>query len=710
VAHGAAGSNSNQGNRLRHETSPYLLQHSSNPVDWYPWGEEAFRRAREEDKPVFLSIGYSTCHWCHVMEHESFEDAEVAGLLNATFIPVKVDREERPDIDGVYMNVCQIMTGSGGWPLTIIMTPDKLPFFAATYIPKENRFGRVGMLELVPRIRDLWITRRDEILRSAASIAEALTQLSQSVSGDDLDESVLYKARQELAERFDKRHGGFGDAPKFPSPHNLLFLLRQWRRTGDGRYLEMVEATLTAMRRGGIYDHLGFGFHRYSTDRRWLLPHFEKMLYDQALLLLAYVETFQATGNLDYRQTAEEIGTYVLRDMTSPQGGFYSAEDADSEGEEGKFYVWKEDEIRQALGEEGAPPILSVFNVKTAGNFTDQATGAKDGSNVLHMTASLDETARMLALPPDGLRRMLESARTKLYLRREERIHPLKDDKVLTDWNGLMIAALAKAGFVLNRSDYMDAAGRAVRFILGNMRAPDGSLLHAYRNGQAKIAGNVNDYAFLVWGLLELYEAAFDVAHLRVALEINREMVARFWDKGQGGLYFTPDGGEDLLVRRKEAYDGAIPSGNSVAMLNLVRLGRITGQADLESLAARLGRAFAHEVKRAPLGHTHLLVGLDFAIGPTYEVVIAGRPEGRDTQIMLNALQSKFLPNMVVLLRPEWERPAVAEVAPFVLGQVAVDGNATAYVCSNRTCGVPTTDSGKMLDLLEPGVGPERKT
>jgi uncharacterized protein YyaL (SSP411 family) len=702
MAHERGPHKGHEGNRLRSETSPYLLQHAGNPVDWYPWGDEAFRKAHEEDKPVFLSIGYSTCHWCHVMKRESFEDAEVARLMNETFVAVKVDREERPDIDGVYMTVCQLMTGSGGWPLTIIMTPDKVPFFAATYIPRDNRFGRVGMLDLIPRIRDIWMNKRDDISRTAASVTSAMEQLARLSPGERPGEAVLAEARDQLAERFDSIYGGFGGAPKFPSPHNLFFLLRQWKCTGEARYLDMVEKTLQAMRRGGIYDHVGFGFHRYSTDERWVLPHFEKMLYDQALLILAYVEAFQATGKVDYRDAIEEIAAYVLRDMTSPDGGFYSAEDADSEGEEGKFYLWTEAEIREILTAREADLVIRLFNIKHDGNFIDQATGHKPGTNVLHMTAPLEEV-RDLGMAPDGARDVLESARSKLYTHRAKRIHPMKDDKILADWNGLMIAALAGAGGVLGRQDYIGAAGRAAGFVLANMRAEDGSLLHSYREGSAKVAGNLNDYAFMVHGLIELYEAGFDVGHVQAALEINREMAARFRDEEGGGFFFTPADGEDLLVRRKEIYDGAIPSGNSIAMLNLLRLGKITGRADLEALAEDIVRAFASQVSRTPLGHTQLLVALDFALGPAHEVVIVGRPEAVDTQAFLEALRSHFVPNKVVILRPDETTPPIAEIAPFVRDQVALDGRATAYVCSNYVCETPTNAKDRMLELL--GVG-----
>jgi uncharacterized protein YyaL (SSP411 family) len=688
------------GNRLRGETSPYLLQHAGNPVNWYPWGDEAFRKAAEEDKPIFLSIGYSTCHWCHVMEHESFEDNQVARLMNETFISIKVDREERPDIDSIYMTVCQLMTGSGGWPLTVIMTPDRVPFFAATYIPRDNRFGRIGMLDLIPRIGDIWTNQREDVARTTASVMAAIEHLSQTVPGEIPGEALLAEAREGLAAGFDRTYGGFGGAPKFPSPHNLLFLLRQWKRTGDAGCLEMVEKTLQAMRRGGIYDHVGFGFHRYSTDERWVLPHFEKMLYDQALLMVAYAEAFRATGKPFYKATGEEIAAYVLRDMTSSEGGFYSAEDADSEGEEGRFYLWTEDEIREVLAEKEADLAVRLFNIEDGGNFADPATGMRPGTNVLHMTESLEEAASGLDMAPEEARAAVESARLKLFAHREQRVHPMKDDKILADWNGLMIGALAPAGSAFRKADYIESAARAADFVLTHMRDEDGRLCHTYRVGKAKIAGNLNDYAFVVHGLIELYEAAFGVDHLRAALDINRKMVECFGDPEGGGFYFTGCDDEDLLVRRKEVYDAAIPSGNSMAIYNLIRLAGITGRADLEDLARDTAGAFSSQVARAPLGHTQFLAALDFVLGPSHEVVIAGRPGARDTLALLDAVHSHFAPNKVVVFRPDGEAPAIADLAPFVRGQVAIDGKATAYVCSNHACQAPASDVERLLALL----------
>ena len=688
-------------NRLASEHSPYLLQHADNPVDWYAWGEEAFAKARREDKPIFLSIGYSTCHWCHVMEHESFEDAEVAALMNKVFVCVKVDREERPDIDNVYMSVCQMMTGSGGWPMTIIMTADKKPFFAGTYIPKTTRFGRMGMMELSQRVHELWTGQREKLLESADGITASLQKASAGASGEELGADELDRAYKGLAGRFDEGHGGFGSAPKFPTPHNLGFLLRYWRRTGEKKALEMVEATLQAMRRGGMYDQLGYGFHRYSTDQEWLTPHFEKMLYDQALLALAYVEAYQATGKQEYAQTAREIFTYVLRDMTDAQGGFYSAEDADSDGVEGKFYVWTQDEIRKVLGKEQAELFAAVFNVKAKGNFVDEASGRDSANNILHLKRSWAQIAKEAKLTEAQLMEQLEQARVKLLAVRGKRIHPYKDDKVLVDWNGLMIAALAKAARVLDEPTYAQAAEKAAGFILGNMIDSKGKLLHRWRNGHAGLQASCDDYAFLGWGLLELYETGFDVRYLDKALELNARMLDDFWDETAGGFYFSADDGEKLLVRQKEIYDGAVPSGNSVAMMNLLRLGRITAQADLEKKASALGSAFAGQVARGESAYTQLMMAVDFSVGPTYEIVIAGKSGASDTTSMLKTVRSVFLPNKVVLFRPsEQKEPDIARLAEFTRNQTSRDGKATAYICLNYSCKRPVTTGKEILPLL----------
>ncbi len=688
-------------NRLIEEKSPYLLQHATNPVDWYPWRDEAFERARKEEKPIFLSIGYSTCHWCHVMERESFEDQEAAQLLNDTFVAIKVDREERPDIDAIYMGVCQMLTGSGGWPLTIMMTPDRKPFFAATYIPKQGRAGRPGLMELIPQVAHLWKTRRAELLSSSEQITARLRETTSVESGSMLGEHVLRAAYESLVQHFDQRYGGFGSAPKFPSPHNFFFLLRYERRTGERRALEMVERTLQAMRLGGIYDHVGFGFHRYSTDQMWMVPHFEKMLYDQATLALAYTEAYQLTAKAEYAKTAREIFTYVLRDMRSEEGGFFSAEDADSEGEEGKFYLWTEPELEEVLGREDARLIAKVYNTQPAGNFSEEAGGRRNGGNIFFLKQPLHELAPTFGLTPDKLAARAERARTKLFEARCMRIHPLKDDKVLTDWNGLMIAALAKGAQALSEPDCNEAAVKAANFILQRMRDKDGRLLHRFRDGETSIQGNLDDYAFVIWGLLELYELTFDATYLHHALDLTDDLITHFWDPEQGGFFFTPDDGEALLVRKKEIYDGAIPSGNSVSMLNLLRLGRFTGKVDLEEKGAQIASAFSRKVELFPAAFTQLLVGLDFSIGPSHELVIVGSREADDTNRFVQALRARFIPNKVVLLKPVGERmPEIVQVAPYTEPYTARGEGATAYVCSNYSCQAPTTDPTEMLRLL----------
>ena len=680
-------------NRLAFEKSPYLLQHADNPVDWYPWGEEAFAAALKQDKPIFLSIGYSTCHWCHVMEHESFEDEEVAALLNEYFISIKVDREERPDIDNIYMTVCQMMTGSGGWPLTIIMTPDKKPFFSGTYFPKESLPGRNGMLDLIPKIAEAWQTRRQEIVESSEKITGRL-QTSFSPRGTEfLGDKTLEKAYSDFLQRFDHNYGGFKGQRKFPTAHNLVFLLRYWKRTGEAQALEIVEKTLQAMRRGGIYDQVGLGFHRYSTDPKWLLPHFEKMLYDQAINAMAYLEAYQATGKEQYAHTAREIFSYVLRDMTSPEGGFYSAEDADSEGEEGKFYLWTIEEVKDILGEEDGTFFAEVFNMREDGNFRDESSGHQINRNIPYLTASTSQLAKRYKLTEEEFLTRIKSLRQKLFVVREKRIHPLKDDKILTDWNGLMIAAFAKGAQVLGDEQYAAAARNAADFVLSTLRQSDGQLLKRYREGVAALPAHLEDYAFTIWGLLELYQTTFELDYLQHAVDLNQTMLDLFWDEKSGGFFFTADDGEELIVRTKEIFDGAIPSGNSVAALDLLLIGRITGNIELEKKAATVGKVFSAQVNRSPMGYTQLLLATEFAMGPAYEIVIVGDPGSADTQDMTELVQRLYVPNRVLLLKSTGEDgEKLSKLAPFTKTQYTIDGKATAFVCQNYACQAPTTD------------------
>ncbi|MFO7732246.1 MAG: thioredoxin domain-containing protein [Candidatus Aminicenantes bacterium] len=686
-------------NRLAREKSPYLLQHAHNPVDWYPWGEEAFERARREHKPVFLSVGYSTCHWCHVMERESFADEEVARLLNGAFVCIKVDREERPDLDQHFMAVCQMLTGSGGWPLTVVMTPDKRPFFAGTYFPKARRWGRVGMMELVPRLREAWEMKREEVLRAAGTILSNLERSRAGIESPDAEEGsgrlsaeVLERAFRELEADFDQSRGGFGNAPKFPIPHHAGFLLRYAKRAGSAEAGAMAERTLQAMRRGGIYDHLGSGFHRYSTDADWLLPHFEKMLYDQALLIEVYAEAYAAAGNECFRRTAEDVAAYVARDLTSPEGGFYTAEDADSEGQEGRFYVWTAEELREVLGEEDGAFAAKVFNVRPGGNFSEQGHGP-DGRNILHLTEPPTEAGSI----------RLRTVRDRLFAAREKRVRPFKDTKMLADWNGLMIGALARLARLTGNEKHLRAADRAADLILDRMRDPDGRLLHMLADGEARVPAFLDDYAFLVKGLIDLYEAGFDPGRLERALDLVGQAVERLWDDKGGGFFFAA-ADPDIAVRRKEIYDGAVPAGNSVMLMNLLRLARMTGRADLESLASRQAAAFAAEVAGHPRMHTEFLRGLDFALGPSHEIVIAGRRAAPETRELVDVLRKAYLPNAVVLFKPVDEPEAaraLERLAPFTKDMDAGGGAAAARVCSAGACLRPVRSANGLRAILK---------
>ncbi len=696
--------NSNR-NRLSSEKSPYLLQHADNPVDWYPWNDEAFARAREENKPIFLSIGYSTCHWCHVMAHESFEDTQVAALLNESFVCVKVDREERPDIDKVYTAVCHMMTGQGGWPLTVFLTPDKEPFFAATYIPKTSGYGSIGMEELIPRVAAAWHENADRFRQSAAEILSSLRHIWDQPSEGELPGDIQRQAFTQMLGQFDDLFGGFGTAPKFPMPHQLLFLLRYGSRNGDSKVIRMVDKTLSAMADGGIHDHLGGGFHRYSTDPRWLVPHFEKMLYDQALLSLAYVEAFQVSGNTFFRDVAEKILAYVLRDMTSPEGGFFSAEDADSEGEEGKFYLWHRRELEEILLPDEVTLITHYYAVEPQGNFTDEMKGGYTGYNILHRQHSLADLAVKLKMTQEDLQQRAMDIAEELFKHRGKRSRPHRDDKMTTDWNGLMIAALARAGRVFGKGIYRDAAAEAARFILANLCDGDGRLLHRWREGEAAMPANLDDYAFLVWGLIELYEASFDPHRIAEALALTEELNRYFWDDQGGAYWFTPADGEKLLVRQKELYDGAIPSGNAVACLNLVRLGRITGRHELEKRADQLLKSVAGAIRQMPGGCAQFMIALDFLEGPSCEVVISGVPERDDTQAMLDAVNRIYLPRAVLIYRPAGPAdPFLVQLVPYVKDMDMIDGKATAYVCVNHACHTPTTDPMEMILRLSAPV------
>ncbi|UCF83364.1 MAG: thioredoxin domain-containing protein [Desulfobacteraceae bacterium] len=682
-------------NRLIDEKSPYLLQHANNPVNWYPWGEEAFQRAKKEDKPIFLSIGYATCHWCHVMAHESFEDEEVAGILNKHYIAIKVDREERPDVDKIYMAVCQAMTGRGGWPLSVFMTPEAKPFFAGTYFPKLSRMGMTGFMDILGQIAAMWEKDRPRILKASEEITNAIQSSDSNRSGQAVNLDTLKKGHEQLTRAFDPNWGGFGTAPKFPTPHHLTFLLRWYKRNADPAALKMVEKTLDAMRKGGIFDHIGFGFHRYSVDKEWLVPHFEKMLYDQALLAIAYTEVYQVTGKATFGRVVREILTYVLRHMTDPDGGFYCAEDADSDGKEGLFYVWTPEEVKKHLGEKLGDLFCRFHDITDEGNF-------EDGNSIPHIPVDPEIFAKKEGMDLKRLEAFLKDARRQLFVVREKRAHPLKDDKILTSWNGLMIAALAKASQALEDPAYADAARKSVSFILKNLRKADGRLLRRYRQGDAAYPGYLDDYAFFVWGLIELYEATFDVSYLEKAVELNQEMIDIFWDKQMGGLFFTGRGNEPLIVKNKEIYDGALPSGNSVAALNFLRLGRMTGNVSLEQKYEQVTRYFSGQVTGHPMAYTQLLVALDFMVGPSKEIVITGDRALDGTQAMIAAVQRKFLPNKVVLFRPQGsEGKRLVDLSPFVEPMAPMNERPTVFVCEQYACQTPITDVDQLESVLK---------
>ena len=676
-------------NHLANEQSPYLLQHADNPVDWYPWGKEAFKKARELDRPIFLSIGYSTCHWCHVMEHESFEDDSVAKLLNDSFISIKVDREELPEIDHVYMSVCQAMTGGGGWPLTIVMTPAKEPFFAGTYFPKDKRGGRSGLFQILPMITDAWTSKRQDIMTSVGQVKNYLDQLNSKPAGNNFSTELINRAYDQFRNGFDEEYGGFFRAPKFPSPHNLIFLMRYHHSFDNKIALDMATKTLKQMRLGGIYDHIGFGFHRYSTDRHWLVPHFEKMLYDQAMIAMAYIEAYHITGEDIFAQTAREIFTYVLRDMTASEGGFFSAEDADSEGEEGKFYIWTEQEIKEVLGENYGKEFNDIFSITTPGNYRDESSGKETRLNIPHLKNYNTNGSNEF-----------ESAREKLFNIREKRIHPLKDDKILTDWNGLMIAALAKAAIVLDEPVYLDAAEKAAEFVLHSISKGE-RLLKRYRNGVAALDAHLDDYAFMAWGLLELYEATFATKYLSQALDLMNIMVEDFWDDKNGGFFLGSDQSEKLIVRSKTAYDGAIPSGNSVAVMNMVKLTRITGNTNWAELAEKTIRAFSEDVNRAPTGYTLMLTGFMFDTQNSKEIVIVGDSRNRNTTKFLHTIRASYAPHKVLLFKDtSVSDNRLEQLANWTSTQNSINGKPTAYVCKNFACNQPTSDLQTALSFI----------
>jgi len=742
-------SDTSKPNRLAREKSPYLLQHAHNPVDWYPWGPEAFEKARKENKPIFLSVGYSTCHWCHVMEEESFTNPDIAKLLNQYFVSVKVDREERPDIDQVYMQAVQSMSGSGGWPMSVFLTNDLRPFYGGTYFPPEDRWGRPGFSTVLKSLHEKWVNEKESIQQAGKELTEHLAAhaVRAEASSQTLGPETLQAAYAQLDGTFDVRYGGFGRAPKFPRSHDLSLLLRYWKRTGEKKALGMAETTLVEMARGGIYDHLGGGFHRYSTDHKWHVPHFEKMLYDQALLAKTYLEAYQATGKQVYAQTARGILDYVKRNLCDEDGGFYSAEDADSAAAvfnktadgavppggrgsaatdlanekdgavpptgrgsaeaqpqkkiEGAFYVWSAAELQKVLGEEIAAVVGDYYGVKPDGNAENDPHGEFTGKNIFYQALALEELAEKYGKTHAELTTQLSAARKRLFDVRETRPKPHLDDKVLTDWNGLMISAFALGSRVLNEPAYLQTARRAADFITAKLRDPHGRLLHRWRAGDAAIPAFLDDYAFLIQGLCDLYEAGFEARDFQAANDLLHQALVLFWDEGRGGFFFSARGTEKLLYESKELYDGALPSGNSVMTLNLIRLGRMTMNRDLDRKAEQTLGYFSGMIHRHPSGFTQMLAALDFVLGPSREVVLAGLV--KEMKPLTDVLDQRFVPNKVVLVndKSRADNALLKLLSPFTADQTALGGRPTAYVCKNHVCTLPVYDPIRFSELLD---------
>jgi uncharacterized protein YyaL (SSP411 family) len=681
-------------NRLANETSPYLLQHAANPVDWYPWGAEALARAKAEDKPVFLSIGYSACHWCHVMERESFENPDIAALMNEHFINIKVDREERPDLDQIYMASVMAMTGHGGWPMSVFLTPDLKPFFGGTYFPPTDSRGMAGFPRILLGVHRAWQERRDEILESAAAMTEQLQAISKIPKGrGSFDRSILDRAARALARNFDPLHGGFGHAPKFPHPMDLKVLLRHHAQSGDAHSLHVVRHTLDRMARGGIYDHLGGGFARYSTDDRWLVPHFEKMLYDNALLTSVYLEAYQATREPEFRQTARETMDYVLARMTDPEGGFYSTEDADSEGVEGKYYVWSTAEVTEVLGAERGKTFCYVYDVTEPGNW--------EGHNILNLPRTMTQAAKLLDRDETELRQELAASRAELLAVRQKRIPPAKDTKELVSWNGLMIAALAEGGRIIPDERYLEAASRASGFILERMRRDDGRLLHTYKDGQAKLDAYLDDYAALIDGLTRLYEATGEPRWIEAALDLAETMIGEFADTEHGGFFFTGNRHESLIARQKDIHDNATPSGNGLAATCLIRLGALTGREDLTEAGRSALAAVELVLEREPAAAGQSLIALDFLLGPIREFAVIAGADHDEFRAVLEAIYSPFLPHKVVAPGTLASSARLAAKLPLLANRLARENRTTTYICEHFTCLAPIVGVDSVRTGLE---------
>ncbi|MGY3218512.1 thioredoxin domain-containing protein [Bacillus sp. TE9122W] len=680
----------NKPNRLIAEKSPYLLQHAHNPVHWYPWGQEAFDKAKRENKPVLVSIGYATCHWCHVMAHESFEDQQVADILNEHFISIKVDREERPDIDSMYMSVCQMMTGQGGWPLNVFVTPDQKPFYAGTYFPKRSAYGRPGFIEALTQLLDAYHNDRDHIESLAEKATNNLRIKAAGQTKNTLSQEAIHKAYYQLMSSFDTLYGGFGSAPKFPAPHMLSFLMRYYEWTGQENALYAVTKTLDGMANGGIYDHIGSGFSRYSTDEKWLVPHFEKMLYDNALLMEAYTKAYQLTSKPEYEKLVQRLIQFIKQDMMNSSSSFYSAIDADSEGKEGQYYVWAKDEIITHLGEELGALFCDVYHITEEGNF--------EGENIPHtISTSFEDIKASFSIDDKPLQSKLQEARHILQSVRQQRPAPLVDDKVLTSWNGLMIAALAKAGRVFDADEAISMAKQAMSFLETHLVQHE-RLMVRYREGDVKHLGFIEDYAHMLKAYMSLYEATFELDWLEKATAIAENMFELFWDKEKGGFFFSGSDAEALLVREKEVYDGAMPSGNSTALHQLLKLSTMTGRQDWLKTLEQMFQAFYVDVSSYPSGHTAFLQGLLSQYATKREIIILGKNGDPQKEQLLQALQKRFVPFDIILTAETGEE--LAKLAPFTKDYKTIDGKTTVYICENYSCRQPITDIDEVMEQL----------
>ncbi len=686
-------------NHLAHESSPYLRQHQNNPVDWYPWGEEAIEKARREQKPIFLSIGYSACHWCHVMEHESFENEAIARVLNEHFVAMKVDREERPDLDQIYMNAVQMLTGRGGWPMSVFLTPDLKPFYGGTYWPPTGRQGMPGFDQILAAVIDAWKNRREQAITAADQLTAEIQKagaLAGGVEQDALSHELISGAVSQLARAFDSTFGGFGQAPKFPHPMDLQLLLAVYWRNKQPGLLDMVRLTLDRMAAGGIYDHLGGGFARYSVDERWLVPHFEKMLYDNALLARAYTDAYLVTGDENYARVVRETLDYVLRDMTDPAGGFYSTEDADSEGEEGLFYTWTPDEIEAVLGEERGATFGRVFDVTDVGNF--------EGRSILNLPKTIEQSAKLLKRSPDELVNELTQSKSALFEVREKRVHPSKDDKVIVAWNGLMIDALARAGAALDEPRYVAAAERAAEFILGKLRREDGRLLHTWRDGQAKLDAYLDDYASLANSLVTLYEATGNERWIDESVRLVDVMLDKFADPAGGGFFYTASDHEQLLTRTKELTDSSVPSGNALAATALLRLGKLLGRNAYLDAATKTLAAAVPIMRQAPMAAGQMLLVLDRLLGPSHDLVLVGSATNADVKTASAAIRRRFLPRAILAARftdASGVRHHSKHVEEVFAGRESPDGEPVLYVCENFTCQQPAVGLDAILEAIE---------